>query len=159
MSFRGRQQIQLPSGESSILSLLGLCQLFSCTDPRDKLFGLLGLMGTPVNDDPSLQPDYTTSVVEVCRRFAGYAIASTRSLHILHSVGTKRTLCELPSWVPDWSVSTKFWRFAEICPSVRRTTIGLPIRSVIFQVICRRTWARRIPGGTHQTYWFGAETG
>ncbi|KAF2491162.1 HET-domain-containing protein [Lophium mytilinum] len=86
--------------------MLSLCQYFECGDPRDKVFAILGL----VDDLDSithteLNPDYSTPVAEIYRRFAWFIITRQKSLRILHDVGITRRLEGLPSWVPDWSVS------------------------------------------------------
>lgn len=85
--------------------LLGISQLFTCSDPRDKVYAFLGLAEEGILSEDALRPDYTIPVTEVYRRVAEYILTTTRSLEIW-SVGTTRMLCGLPTWVPDWSVAT-----------------------------------------------------
>ena len=75
----------------------------SATDPRDKIYSLLGLMGDPMSN--LLLPNYTKSVNEV------YANAA---LHILTQSSSLDSICgqqilgrrdDLPSWVPDYSLN------------------------------------------------------
>ncbi|RFU27159.1 hypothetical protein B7463_g9184, partial [Scytalidium lignicola] len=80
-------------------------QNFSATDPRDKLFALLGFVTD--GDDTALHPDYheskTTQVTYT--NHTAYLIARDCSLEILHAagIGFPRSLVSLPSWVVDWS--------------------------------------------------------
>jgi hypothetical protein len=63
------------------------------SDPRDKLFGLLGLL--PPVWSQRIQPRYTDSVREVYRDSIIAYIDCSRSLNYLALTG--------PSWIPDWS--------------------------------------------------------
>jgi hypothetical protein len=69
-----------------------------CSNPRDKIFGLLGLL--PPELTRRIQPQYTDSPREVFRKATIAYIECTGSLDILSLSG--------PSWIPDWSV----WRSA-----------------------------------------------
>lgn len=89
----------------ALTQLLCLSQLFTCSDPRDKVYALLGLCRDDLSSQPTLLPDYNLPVTDVYRRFANYIIRKTGNLDIL-AVGTTRSLPGLPSWVPDWSVNT-----------------------------------------------------
>jgi hypothetical protein len=73
------------------------------TDPRDKLFGLLGLSKEFSNFVPA---DYTTPVEQVFEDFVLAFIHHTKGLNILSSLGGDSSLSNLASWVPDWSMST-----------------------------------------------------
>lgn len=72
------------------------------TNPKDKVYGLLGL--TSERCRASLLPDYSKSVTDVYMDTARYIIDSTGNLNIL-STNTNSPRAEdppLPSWVPDW---------------------------------------------------------
>ncbi|KAI0428600.1 heterokaryon incompatibility protein-domain-containing protein [Xylaria sp. FL1042] len=93
----------------SFLELLALSWKFSCSDRRDKVYGLLGIPTT--DSDPSLgdvfvQPDYTKGDAEVYRRCAFEIIRKTQSLRLLLHVQTtfreEQRWKDLPSWVPRW---------------------------------------------------------
>ncbi|KAK0648017.1 heterokaryon incompatibility protein-domain-containing protein [Cercophora newfieldiana] len=96
----------LSQGDS--ISPLHVLQRFharQATDPRDKVFGLLGLMNSPF-----LAPDYGLSCEEVFLAAAAAAITSSQNLEILasassvsHVGGTESKGGSLPSWCPDWS--------------------------------------------------------
>ncbi|KAL1857560.1 hypothetical protein Daus18300_010318 [Diaporthe australafricana] len=72
------------------------------TNPKDKVYGLLGL--TSEDCRASLLPDYSKSVTDVYMDTARYIINSTGSLNILSTNTNSRRVEEppLPSWVPDW---------------------------------------------------------
>ncbi|KAI2633889.1 heterokaryon incompatibility protein-domain-containing protein [Xylaria nigripes] len=83
---------------------------FKCKDPRDKVFGLLGLVRSP--NDPLIRPDYSKSELEVYKDAAKYVLVTegtSRKLPILAftGVGQCRRLRELPSWVPDWASNAR----------------------------------------------------
>ncbi|KAI1366526.1 heterokaryon incompatibility protein-domain-containing protein [Xylaria arbuscula] len=94
-------------GLSSSLAF-ALCNYrsFKCKDPRDKVFGLLGLVRS--TDHPLIQPDYNKGEVEVYKDVAKYVFTlenTSRKLLALPfaGIGHCRRLEELPSWVPDWA--------------------------------------------------------
>ncbi len=92
-------------GRTSLSSLLAFSQLFAATDPRDKIYALLGLAHDVVAGNADLQPNYDLPVAEIYRKFARFIIKKERRLDILHRTGVRRSLA-MPSWVPDWSVET-----------------------------------------------------
>ncbi|KAH7355364.1 heterokaryon incompatibility protein-domain-containing protein [Rhexocercosporidium sp. MPI-PUGE-AT-0058] len=72
------------------------------TDPKDKLYGLLGLASPSAN--PSIEIDYALSTAEVYTRFARKEIQASKELHILTQVRPHLTKLDIPSWAPDWSL-------------------------------------------------------
>lgn len=73
------------------------------TEPRDKVFSLLGAMPKCVQ---SLfgTPDYTLSVESIYLDVARRIIRNRNNLDILSDIGPSSQYRHLPSWVPDWSV-------------------------------------------------------
>lgn len=100
---------------SSLSGLKGLRKLLidsrrsDCFDPRDKVFGLLGLVGPPnepqgtIPDD--IQPNYDVSAEEIFTRLAQSFCSSQLYEPLLprSGIGYPRKLSDLPSWVPDWT--------------------------------------------------------
>lgn len=90
----------------SLLQLVFLTRGFEATDPRDKLFALVGLASDVMSSDWEVTPDYDLSLTEVYRRFAPWHLTRNRQVEIF-SLGTNRDLPSseeleaLPSWVPD----------------------------------------------------------
>ena len=72
------------------------------TDPKDKLYGLLGLTSTLGN--PSIEIDYSLTTAQIYTKFARNEIISSKRLYILPQSQPHLTDLEIPSWVPDWSV-------------------------------------------------------
>lgn len=81
------------------------CGHVKCTDPRDRIFGLLGLLA-PNDLPPGCRPDYSLSLHDVYLSAVSFHIEYTKQLDILFS-------CELqggdfnddfPSWVPDFRI-------------------------------------------------------
>ena len=97
--------VQYRKDDQSGLDLLGLIRLmnrFEATNPRDKLYALLGL-GDLVN--VSIIPDYSKSVSEVFSDFVRTFVRDTRRLSILAGAGIgypqPQPGIDVSSWVPD----------------------------------------------------------
>lgn len=81
-----------------------------CTDPRDKVYAIVGLMDWPEHGLPDeLRPDYSRSVTDVLSLAGSWAINSNlhhvtdRLLrHVLHRSNEDLHLDGLPSWIPRW---------------------------------------------------------
>ncbi|KAH8651188.1 heterokaryon incompatibility protein-domain-containing protein [Xylariales sp. PMI_506] len=86
-------------------SLLGLLQEFrgfDATDPRDKVYGLLGLAST-LMPDLNIMPDYRKSLQECYSDTALSIIGQNKNLDIFSSPSKLfNTSDSLPSWVPTW---------------------------------------------------------
>ncbi|KAF1842264.1 HET-domain-containing protein [Cucurbitaria berberidis CBS 394.84] len=91
----------------SMLELVSRTRDFEASDPRDKVFGLLGLandVGNPQTRTVGLRPDYTKSKNEVYAAFAKDLITNTGSLDVLSLVNTftpRTQNQELVSWMPN----------------------------------------------------------
>ncbi|CZR69630.1 uncharacterized protein PAC_19530 [Phialocephala subalpina] len=83
----------------SIKELLMNTQTFQCTDPRDRIYALLGLADT---DHQIIKPDYRKSLREVYTEFAKSHIKKYAQIDIILP-RRKSRISELPSWVPNWN--------------------------------------------------------
>jgi hypothetical protein len=118
------------SSKPDLLSALHIGRNCQATDPRDKVFALLGLLDGRL--DAAVKADYGLTVAEVFTQIAAYLIQSRNDLAVLSYVskdsGPGYTSVELqseweqwrralgmgryhkplniPSWVPDWSASS-----------------------------------------------------
>ena len=74
------------------------------SDPRDKVFALLGLVFDSTPADYLTEPDYSKTVEDVYRHVAVNMVTRTEGLDILSAVEDAhfRLNSRLPSWVPDW---------------------------------------------------------
>ena len=103
------------------------CLRFKATDPRDKLFALLGLATDA--DDPVLRPNYRAAVREVFTASSRYMMTINTSLRILHiaGIGWSRQILDLPSWVPDWSAPQRVTIFGDMVDNAAyRASASLP---------------------------------
>ncbi|KAI0442629.1 heterokaryon incompatibility protein-domain-containing protein [Xylaria telfairii] len=95
---------------SSLAFLLSNYRSMKCKDPRDKVFGLLGLVRG--GDHALIRPDYTKNEIQVYQDTAKYIFTvegTSRKLIALAfaGIGHCRRLQELPSWVPDWASNVR----------------------------------------------------
>ncbi|KAL6790975.1 HET domain-containing protein [Trichoderma sp. SZMC 28012] len=94
------------SQRHNLLELLFLTRGFQATDPRDKLFALVGLAGDVLSSDWEVTPNYDLTVAEVYRRFALWHLTRKRQFEIFsfgrgQGLPLSPELEPLPSWVPD----------------------------------------------------------
>ncbi|KAE8376750.1 heterokaryon incompatibility protein-domain-containing protein [Aspergillus bertholletiae] len=84
------------------ITLLQLLRQFSgreATDPRDKVYALLGL----AKDKPSVEPNYAAQELDVFVDTALDIVSRSGSLDVLTGDFTMKSNHALPSWIPDWS--------------------------------------------------------
>ncbi|MCJ1359467.1 MAG: hypothetical protein MMC33_009469 [Icmadophila ericetorum] len=91
-------------GKITLLELLIMASAAGSSDPRDKVYSMLGL----AEDDEvakSIKPDYSdkNTVAKVYTDVAVKYIEAGFGADILHSAGNYRLIPSLPSWVPDWT--------------------------------------------------------
>lgn len=99
-----REDITLKTDLHQLIQILGEFRNFQSTDPRDKIFGFLGLFHG-MFDLPS--PEYKSSVENVYRRYARYFIKHDQGPEIIEQADISRALhprSALPSWCPDWTL-------------------------------------------------------
>ena len=99
--------------ESTLVNLLRMTSNFQATDPRDRLYALLGLAQD--GEHPQITADYRLSVEEVYIRSASYFLKEQNAVWILYRAHSVDSSSPLPSWVPDWRKDARspfdLWRF------------------------------------------------
>jgi len=80
-----------------LLDVLIAASNYECSDPRDKVFGVLGLI------DDTIRPDYSLSVEDVYTGVAACLATYFRDMRFLNLLGSEQSNFDLPSWVPDWT--------------------------------------------------------
>lgn len=99
------------------------------TDPRDRIYSLLGLASDKGLGDP---PDYNSDVEKVYSEFVSLFVKTYKSLDIIcfvhifnqHPVEAAAMRSVLPSWVPDWKAEVKPFVMPVMASQSARTHIG-----------------------------------
>jgi hypothetical protein len=90
----------------SFSRLLALTRQFEATDPRDRIFGLLGIPTTDSDPDSGeffMAADYSLSVLDIYRNLARKVLQLGESSSLLTSVQHGEELdSDWPSWIPRW---------------------------------------------------------
>ena len=104
--------------EGGMLDAVSTYRRFQSSDPRDKIYALLGITFRHDYTLPTeIQPDYLASTSQVYTSFARYALCGGSELDILRHCRT-RSIENLPSWVPDWSVASAETPLPRFTPSI-----------------------------------------
>lgn len=80
--------------------VLNLTRRKQCCDPKDKVFGVLGILRELGVSLPP--PEYQKSLETIYNEAASDVINHDGNLDILRTVSSPRRAQSLPSWVPDW---------------------------------------------------------
>jgi len=108
----------------SLIDLLQRSRHALATDPRDYVYGLLGLASQPYRDKISV--DYTESVGDIYQRVAEIVIELGDGPKLLYNIHGLHSELDLPSWVPDWSIQqVPFFSLAPT-PGSASSTIDIP---------------------------------
>lgn len=89
-----------PTSKQTCESLLSLIRHAKSTDPRDKVYGFLGLLEDKIV--ARITPDYDLTVLDVYTEFAISLFRSNQSLAIILVWCNPCLKDHWPSWVPDW---------------------------------------------------------
>jgi hypothetical protein len=119
---RNSEQQSLP-----FLEALQQTTKFSATDPRDRIYALLGL----VHDGRAFVPvpDYTISFENLEVQMAKNYLQATRKLDVILIPGNKHVLDgSVPSWKPHWlDLGFEFWYAMEAQPEQKFKASGTSV--------------------------------
>ncbi|KAL9072456.1 MAG: hypothetical protein Q9157_005102 [Trypethelium eluteriae] len=90
--------------DSTVCDFLGEMRWSRCSEAKDKVFALHGLLTTA--GLPLPPPDYSKSTADIYRETTIAVLKTTESIRILEQVDGLQGTPGLASWVPDWSSST-----------------------------------------------------
>ncbi|KAI0189449.1 heterokaryon incompatibility protein-domain-containing protein [Astrocystis sublimbata] len=108
---RGNRAKRAKDSECGLQTAVILSNKATSSDPRDRIYGLLGLLYGP-NSDISIDPNYEPSntVANVFTDATRKWTLQTGSLDLLYyaGIGLLREIKELPSWVPDYTQRVRY---------------------------------------------------
>jgi hypothetical protein len=87
----------------TLRNLLNRTFTTKATDPRDYIFGALGIMPETAATHADLQPSYQAPATVAYTKFARYLLETKGLAPVLYSTGFPRLNISRPTWVPDWS--------------------------------------------------------
>jgi len=101
----GQTRLEVPLGWHEML--IDVCRSCAASDPRDKIFSLFGILEKTGSQLSGISWDYLTPVQDLYKAVVLDIIRTTRRLDILAQVQdpSRTKLQDLPSWIPDFSVS------------------------------------------------------
>ncbi|KAI3327190.1 heterokaryon incompatibility protein-domain-containing protein [Xylariaceae sp. AK1471] len=91
-------------GEESLLNVVRVCRRKLTSEPRDKVFGILGVLPKVVRNEFPI--DYNLSVKDVYTNVVDFLLYNTERLDVVCEsmhFPKQTSVSNLPSWVPDWS--------------------------------------------------------
>ncbi|KAH8721650.1 heterokaryon incompatibility protein-domain-containing protein [Ilyonectria robusta] len=98
---------QPPTPGTRALAILNATRNTRATDPRDKIYGILGFFGDAESDPENIfpLPDYTKTAAELYADVSRSIIANTCSLDVMSSCYgfVKSAVPDLPSWAAAWN--------------------------------------------------------
>ncbi|OAL50739.1 hypothetical protein IQ07DRAFT_680093 [Pyrenochaeta sp. DS3sAY3a] len=86
----------------ALINLLESFRYLGSTLTRDRFFALLGISSDGV--DSGFQPDYTSPLEVVVKRYAAVFIKQGKVLQLLYRAGMGSQPSRFPSWIPDWTI-------------------------------------------------------
>lgn len=97
--------------EHGLAHVLHRFRVTGFSDPRDKVYGVLGRSNY---SNPDIVPDYGLSFQEIYRRTASALVTKGQGFKVLYTAATnsRKEVEGLPSWVPDWrmvNVMSEAW--------------------------------------------------
>lgn len=99
-----------------------------CSDPRDRLFGLLGLVGSKSGTDAPLQANYALSSQHIWMGFFAYSILKDAAVWLLYNAAVRRAPASAPSWAPAWDKAATWSNL--FCPNVNSDKLPLELLKI-----------------------------
>jgi hypothetical protein len=90
--------------EIDIIDFVQFSRYASCSDPRDRIYGMLNLISLDVHGrNLRIIPDYSKTKEQVYYDFVQRYIMILKSLRVLNLCDLRKSSPNLPSWIPDLS--------------------------------------------------------
>lgn len=117
-----------------------------CLDPRDKIYGILGILSNTISNQ--IKPDYRSSVAEVYKYAMLTDVNINKRIQMLQSCDIEARIPEGPSWVPNWAgldgrqqLSTYFGGIGRILVDNSGSTLANYVQPNVLEVVGRQ-WAQ-----------------
>ncbi|KAF4948904.1 hypothetical protein FGADI_9188 [Fusarium gaditjirri] len=97
-------KFHMSDGEEALLQVLRTCRRKLASDPRDKLYGVLGVLPASIRDE--FRADYDLSVKDVYTEIVDFLLKTTEKFDIICEAihfPVHTSTANLPTFVPDWS--------------------------------------------------------
>ncbi|CVK94079.1 related to heterokaryon incompatibility protein het-6 [Fusarium mangiferae] len=97
-------KFHMSDGEEALLQVLRTCRRKLASDPRDKLYGILGVLSASIREE--FRADYNLSVKDVYTEIVDFLLKTTEKLDIICEAihfPVHTSTANLPTFVPDWS--------------------------------------------------------
>lgn len=95
--------------EGDLCEALEIVSQCECSDPRDRLFGIMGLIDPNFTIQHGLRVDYSLSSKHLWVGFFAHCLLTLKITWFLAHAAGIAALNKAPTWVPDWSVA-ETWR-------------------------------------------------
>jgi hypothetical protein len=93
------------AAEVDIIDFVQFSRYASCSDPKDRIYGMLNLISLDVHRrNLGIIPDYSKTKEQVYYDFVQRYIMMLKSLRVLNLCDLQKSSPNLPSWIPDLSV-------------------------------------------------------
>jgi hypothetical protein len=120
---------QGPSHKKSLLELLQITSKdFACSDPKDRIFALIGITNDP---EVSIRVDYARTVEEIYSEATEYLINTEGNVDMLLDERVSRLEDPLPTWIPQFA-SIKTTKEAGT-PDAFRASSEKPVAEIIYR--------------------------
>jgi hypothetical protein len=105
--------------QASLRRLLESCWELKCSDPRDKVYGLLGLVSPSVSS--KILPDYSLSTETVHKDAFMLHLSHVQRLELLPYCHLGERRMKGPSWVPDFSAQRTMRTLVQFASGISRS--------------------------------------
>lgn len=103
----GQQEFPVQNASEALL----LTTQNQSSDPRDRLFGLLALLGSYNTTSPPFRANYTLSNQHIWIGFFAHAISRDGAFWVLNNASGHKAMGSVPSWAPDWNLHSMWSGF------------------------------------------------
>ncbi|GIZ41074.1 hypothetical protein CKM354_000439000 [Cercospora kikuchii] len=93
---------------STLRDIVSIARQHSCFDPRDKIYGMLGLLGPRLRE--GIRPSYHRDFEDIYQETFLLHCKNTKRLDLLSQCYLQDSNTTMPSWVPDWRSHPKLHR-------------------------------------------------